>query len=123
MSWNELIQVVGQDWLLFGLTFILLFMFLRRTFRVGGFLGITGVIATVVLIVMLSWTQWNKYQIGSTIMQIINEQNPTYKILTPDQEPMFKPAVVSVDNVRYVIDADLEKPKHYLPWRVIAMPK
>lgn len=123
MSWNELVHLVGQDWMLFGLAFILLFMFLRRTLRVGGFLGFTGVITTCILLAMLTWMQWNRYQVGNSIVHIIVTDDPSYRILTPDQEPMFRPAVVTVDNVRYVTDADNEKSRKYLPWRVIAMPK
>lgn len=123
MSWNELVLVVGQDWMLFGLAFILLFMFLRRTLRVGGFLGFTGVITTALLLAMLSWIQWNKYQVGNSIVQIITTDNPTYRIMTPNQEPMFKPVIVTIDNVRYITDAEHEKSQNYLPWRVIAMPK
>lgn len=123
MSWNELVLVVGQDWMLFGLAFILLLMFLRRTLRVGGFLGFTGVITTVILLSMLSWMQWNRYQISNSIVQIIATDNPTFRILTPTQEPIFKPVIVTIDNVRYVTDANNEKSPKYLPWRVIAMPK
>ena len=123
MSWNELLHLVGQDWMLFGLTCILLAMFLRRAFRVGGFLGITGVIATVVLLSMLGWIQWNKYQVGTTIVQIIQEKNPAYAVLTPEQTPIAAPSVVTVDGVRYVVDAALEKQTQYYPWRVIAVPR
>lgn len=123
MSWNELIQIVGQDWMLFGITFILLFMFLRRTFRVGGFLGITGIIASCILLVMLTWVQWNKHQVGNAIIQIVREKNPAFQVLTPDQEPIFKPAVITVNNVRYIHDADSDSQKRYLPWRIIAIPK
>lgn len=123
MSWNELVLVVGQDWMLFGLAFILLFMFLRRTLRVGGFLGFTGIITTVILLSLLSWMQWNRYQVSNSIVQIITTDNPTFRILTPNQEPMFKPVIVTIDNVRYVTDAENEKSQQYLPWRIIAMPK
>lgn len=123
MSWNELLKIVGQDWILFGITFILLFMFLRRAFRVGGFLGITGIVASCILLTMLTWVQWNKYQVGKAIIQIVHDENPTFQVLTPEQEPIFKPTVVTVNNVRYVIDADSKDPKHYLPWRIIAIPK
>lgn len=123
MSWNELVHLVGQDSMLFGLAFILLFMFLRRTLRVGGFLGFTGVLTTVVLLAMLSWMQWNKYQVGNSIMQIVITDNPTYRILTPTQEPMFEPAVITVDSIRYITDKHNEKSPNYLPWRVIAIPK
>lgn len=123
MSWNELVLVLGQDWMLFGLAFILLFMFVRRALRVGGFLGFTGIITTAILLAMLTWVQWNKYQIGTSIVEIISSDNPTYRILTPDQEPMFKPVIVTIDNVRYVKDAENEQSKNYLPWRVIAIPK
>ncbi|MEZ0575992.1 hypothetical protein ACAG65_08170 [Halodesulfovibrio aestuarii] len=123
MSWNEMLLMVGQDWMLFGLAFILLFMFLRRTLRVGGFLGVTGVITTVVLLAMLSWVQWNRYQVCNSIVQIITTDSPAYKILTPNQKPMFKPVIVTIDSVRYIADAENEKSQTYLPWRVIAMPQ
>ncbi|SIN68606.1 hypothetical protein [Halodesulfovibrio marinisediminis] len=123
MLWNELFHVVGQDWMLFGLAFILLFMFIRRALRVGGFLGFTGVITTAILLAMLTWLQWNKYQVGNSIVQIITSDNPSYRILTPDKEPMFKPVIVTIDNVRYITDAENEKSQKHLPWRVIAMPK
>ncbi|WP_290919542.1 hypothetical protein [Halodesulfovibrio sp.] len=123
MSWNELALIVGQDWMLFGLAFILLFMFVRRALRVGGFLGVTGVITTAILLAMLTWVQWNKYQVGNSIVQIVSTDNPTFQILTPDKEPIFAPIVVTIDNVRYITDGKDENAKKYLPWHVIAMPK
>lgn len=123
MNFTEFRLLIGSDWGLMLLSCILLYMFITRLRRRGGFLGITGTAATTLLLLLLVWLQWNKYTVGQQILDIASQEGAGYHLLTEDRTPMVLPEILHVNGVRYVIDKAQQHQKRYLPWKLIAIPK
>ncbi|UZP68421.1 hypothetical protein N1030_05450 [Desulfovibrio mangrovi] len=123
MTLTEFRLLLGNDWGIMLLSCILLYMFILRLRRVGGFLGIAGTIGTSVLLALLVWLQWNKYTVGQEILSIVEQQAAGYNILTMENKPMTAPRILEVNGVRYIIDAAEPHQKRHLPWTLIALPQ
>ena len=123
MTFTEFRLLLGNDWGLMLLSCILLYMFILRLRRAGGFLGIAGTVGTSVLLVMLLWMQWNKYTVGQEILSIVAQQSAGYHIINMEQKPLASPRILDVNGMRYVIDAAQQHQTRYLPWTLIALPQ
>lgn len=122
MNFTELRLLIGNDWGLILLSCILLYMFVLRIRRTGGWLGTVGTIATSVLLVLLIWLQWDKFTIGQEILHIAERQGAGYHMMTREKVALATPSVLELDGVRYVIDLAEQNQKRYLPWELIAIP-
>lgn len=123
MSFSEFIRLMGNDWGLALLSLILLYMFVKRLQKVKDFLAIAGSISTIILLLMLAFIQWSRYSTAVTIYDIINNEPSAYSIMTTKSEVLEQPAIVSSDDVRYIIDTSKETPKRHYAWDLVAIPR